>query len=654
MTALSIQPPFPIITDIDGQPLEDGYIWIGTAGLNPIGNPISVYWDAALSVPAALPVRTRGGYPMRSGTPARLYVDSDYSLLVQNKNGSTVYSALTATERLSGVVVEVDATDVAFLQAGSGAVVRTAQSKMRDVVSVKDFGAVGDGVADDTVAIQNALNAAKHVIVPSGMTPLISSTVTVPSQTRLEFLGGTGNLNSAMPASYLIKKSTMTTVGLIISQRGIVTGGGMLCQSGNTGDGVQLIGNAAILSDFIVVGAGRDGVLVGDSGASANANSTVVEYVKARECGRHGIYVHHDNVVGIANANAGTLLQCTAIDNAQDGIRIGHAFWVSVINCLTEINDGWGLYLSGANNDGYPECRWATVLGGDFNEGNVTGQVFDASYFATFVQPDGGSVPTTASNGLQGSAARSVICSSSSSTLQGLTVKTDVGGPGARPLSVDAGTSGGIVYPLLVRQVTTASNGDGPGVKFRVDPSTGSYRDAASIYAIQRTTNYEQLVFAANNGGSLKVMLGLNPFDARVNPGDDGATKLGDASLRWSEVYAVAPAINTSDEREKQDIAVLGAAEKRVAIALKGLVKKFRFKDAVAKKGDNARIHVGVIAQEVIAAFAAESLDAMRYSLLCYDQWEAELDKDGNEVRPAGDRYGVRYEELLAFIISAL
>jgi hypothetical protein len=70
MTALSIQPPFPLISDIDGQPLEDGYIWIGVANLPPIGNPIAVYWDAALTIPAALPVRTRGGYPVNAGTPA--------------------------------------------------------------------------------------------------------------------------------------------------------------------------------------------------------------------------------------------------------------------------------------------------------------------------------------------------------------------------------------------------------------------------------------------------------------------------------------------------------------------------------------------------------------------------------------------------------
>lgn len=137
-------------------------------------------------------------------------------------------------------------------------------------------------------------------------------------------------------------------------------------------------------------------------------------------------------------------------------------------------------------------------------------------------------------------------------------------------------------------------------------------------------------------------------------PAADGTQPLGGASNRWSEVFAVAGTINTSDEREKQDVAALDAAELRVAVALKGLVKKYRFKDAVKSKSDAARIHIGVIAQEVIAAFAAEGLDANSYALLCYDEWEAEVDADGAEVKPAGSRYGIRYEELLAFIIAAL
>jgi hypothetical protein len=163
MTALSIQSPFPTITDIDGQPLEDGYIWIGVANLPPIGNPIAVYWDAALTQPAALPVRTRGGYPVNAGTPARLYVGSDYSIQVQNRNGSVVYSAPQATERYGALIIS--SADVSFLQAGSGAVVRTAQSKMRDVVSVKDFGVIEDG-SDQALNFNAAADYAASINAP--------------------------------------------------------------------------------------------------------------------------------------------------------------------------------------------------------------------------------------------------------------------------------------------------------------------------------------------------------------------------------------------------------------------------------------------------------------------------------------------------------
>lgn len=100
MSALSIKPPYPAFAGTDGLPLENGYIWVGTVNLNPQVNPISVFWDSALTIPAALPIRTLNGYPVYQGSPSRFYVGSDYSIQVLDSKGSVVYTSLSGN--LSG------------------------------------------------------------------------------------------------------------------------------------------------------------------------------------------------------------------------------------------------------------------------------------------------------------------------------------------------------------------------------------------------------------------------------------------------------------------------------------------------------------------------------------------------------------------------
>jgi phage-related tail protein len=152
-------------------------------------------------------------------------------------------------------------------------------------------------------------------------------------------------------------------------------------------------------------------------------------------------------------------------------------------------------------------------------------------------------------------------------------------------------------------------------------------------------------------------------------PAADNTKNLGNASFRWANVYAGNGSIITvSDEREKQQIQEIDAA----ALRAWGRVnyRQFKFNQAVETKGDGARWHFGVMAQQVKEAFEAEGLDAFEYGLLCYDEWEdqyeavlVEVDVQNSDgsvskvlqgngekriVVPAGDRYGIRYEEALA------
>lgn len=143
--------------------------------------------------------------------------------------------------------------------------------------------------------------------------------------------------------------------------------------------------------------------------------------------------------------------------------------------------------------------------------------------------------------------------------------------------------------------------------------------------------------------GTGKVVVATNS----LRPYADNSISCGIGAQRWTEVYAVNGTINTSDATEKQQVRELSESEHLVAQKVKKLIRAFKWNDAVAVKGDNARTHFGVMAQDVQAAFAAEGLDASKYGLFCEDTWTT---LDGT----SQTRLGVRYDELLAFVVAAL
>lgn len=230
------------------------------------------------------------------------------------------------------------------------------------------------------------------------------------------------------------------------------------------------------------------------------------------------------------------------------------------------------------------------------------------------------------------------ITTSGTITMSG-TLGTANGGTGAASL-----TGAGIV--------TTTDTQTISGVK------TFSSTSNAFVGATYKTSNayfYEDTSYAVL-GGVNGVTLGYGSHpgtggfvldNTGIRPFTDNTYRNGNASWRWTEIFAVTGTINTSDESQKQQVRELLDAEQLVAQRVKKLIRAFKWNDAVEAKGEDARIHFGVIAQDVQEAFAAEGLDASKYGLFCSDTW---TNSDGS----SQTRLGVRYSELLAFVIAAL
>ena len=178
-------------------------------------------------------------------------------------------------------------------------------------------------------------------------------------------------------------------------------------------------------------------------------------------------------------------------------------------------------------------------------------------------------------------------------------------------------------------------------------------------------------------------------------PEVDNGANCGRPGVRWATMYAVNGTIQTSDAREKTAISSMSENEIRAGIAFAKEIGTYKWLHSIVEKGeDAARQHIGMTVQRGIEIMEDFGLDPLKYAFVCYDEWpeEPEVTKEeirGNiysvgelaskdvlyeeyiqfenipsftweetsrktivtkEYKPAGNRYGFRYDQLALFI----
>lgn len=353
--ALSIANPFQTFTGANGQPLNDGRIYVGTVGLNPRTNPVQVYFDADMTIPAAQPIRTINGYPSRDGSPATIYLAAgDCSVLVTDRAGSLVFSALSIAQRVS-------ASQVMYTPPGTGAVTTTVQTKLREFVSVKDFGAVGDGVADDTSAFTNALATGKLVFVPIGTYKIVGNLRIDEGGLIGEAVGVAGGQFSQLK----FYNCTTTTVGAvytrIASQKSAFVRLENLWISASSWDGTTGalgygldIESPVLAKNVTVIGFNKSGVFLHNDASGAGPYESVLQNVNSYYNGGHGFLIG-------AGANALQIQACQGKWNGATSFGVAPASSGSYDGVyVANTSDGAGPYYSFTPTS-------VTIIGGDFS-----------------------------------------------------------------------------------------------------------------------------------------------------------------------------------------------------------------------------------------------------------------------------------------------
>ena len=268
---------------------------------------------------------------------------------------------------------------VTFLASGTGASQRTVLDKLRDVVSVKDFGAVGDGVADDTANFQAAMTATrvqggqnpKKLYVPKG-TYKITNYLVCGTNQYIEF--DQGAVINLVPATNI-----ENTSAFVASNQTNVTLIGNGATINGTRTGAVIEGGAAAfylygsdnvrIENFNINDIATDGITItGDVIGSGPCTNVLIENCVVNNCRRNGMSIIHAEGVTViggkyANSNGSPAGPYAGID-----VEPNQDQWaknIQIIGVYTENNPGGGLlFVPGSQGNVRGSIYDVTVIGG--------------------------------------------------------------------------------------------------------------------------------------------------------------------------------------------------------------------------------------------------------------------------------------------------